>query len=100
MRPNYSGTLRPKITILGEELLKIEWIHESEGRIDEIIWTETIKVKAGCSAVSQVVCSGHFEPKPGYFMDENGLRHFVMACDPGELGVLGHHAKLSLGVGK
>lgn len=79
----YAGTLRPRITILGLEEAKVEWIN-TEG---VVVWTETSKPRQGYSFVSQITCVGEFATSPGYFVDEDGKRHFVMKCDPGRLGV-------------
>lgn len=80
----YEGTLRPKITILDEEQAKVEWLDD----VGTVIWTETVKPRKGYSFMSQVTCTGKFNIAPGYFVDEDGKRHFVLNCDPGKLGAL------------
>lgn len=81
-RKTYQGTLRPKITILGPEEARIEWCD----RDGNAIWTETAKPREGFSFMSQITCDGEFSTSPGYFVDEEGKRHFVMKCDTGKLG--------------
>lgn len=81
----YSGELRAKITILEPEEASIEWCD----RNGLVVWMETSKPREGMSFMSQIVCTGEFKTVPGYFVDEDGKRHFVMKCDPGELGAFG-----------
>jgi hypothetical protein len=84
----YQGTLRPRISIPEPGRVKVEWIDVDTG---VVIWTETGKPREGRSFVSQIIASGKFETAPPYEVDSEGKRHFVMACEPGRLGVLGQN---------
>jgi hypothetical protein len=79
---NYSGELRPRITIIAIDHARVEWLNVD----NVVIWTEDVKPPIGMSFMSQIVCDGNFSTRPGYFVDPLGKRHFVMACDPGRLG--------------
>lgn len=86
----YEGKLRVKCTPL-DGALKIEWWDE----VNRVaIWTETIKHREDHSFVAQIACTGTFAPSGGYYIDEDGLRHHVLKCDPGQLGVMGQRVKL------
>lgn len=89
---DFTGTLRARYTILSLTELKVEWIDQET---NVVIWTETTKPREGWSAMSQIVCAGAFLTTNSYFIDEEGLRHFSMRCDPGQVGVLGQ--KLAVG---
>lgn len=83
----HEGVLRCRIEILSESSIRIQWFDE---KTKEVIWTETIGVPTkGYKAVSQIECSGHFQPTSGYYMDEFGLRHFRTKAEPGLIGVSG-----------
>lgn len=85
----FHGTLRPRISILSEEAIKVEWLDLTDSVNPVTIWTETIKIKPECAAMSQIECTGDFKTVPGLFYDAEGRRHFVMKCEPGRLGVFG-----------
>ena len=84
MFTEFTGTLRARITLIGGGV-KIEWM---DPRTLEVVWTETCTPKAGMSFVSQIECQGEFHPRSGFFMDENGKRHFVLNAEPGQLGAV------------
>lgn len=76
--PNrFTGTMRAKITLL-EGGVCIEWIN---AETMEVIWTETVQPADGCAAVCQIAGIGEFEPRPGYFIDSEGKRHFAMPAE-------------------
>jgi len=80
-RKTYEGVLRCRVSVLALDKVKLEWFDE-ETR--EVIWTETITMPSeGLSGISQINCSGSFETRNGYFMDEFGLRHHRMTAEPG-----------------
>ena len=84
-RTQYEGVLRCRVGILSESSVRIEWWDE---KTKEVIWAETIGVPTkGFKAVSQIQCSGHFQPASGYYVDEFGLRHFRTKAEPGLIGV-------------
>lgn len=83
LRKEYDGVLRCRIKIVSPKQIRVDWFDE-ETR--EVIWSEEIKVPSeGMSAVSQIQCSGAFEPTNGYFMDEFGLKHHRMTAEPGKM---------------
>ncbi len=83
MRETYDGVLRCRISVLALDKVKLEWFNE-ETR--EVIWTETVTMpKEDLSAISQINCSGSFETRNGYFMDEFGLKHHRMTAQPGNM---------------
>lgn len=79
----YAGVLRPQITILSADRARVEWVDPATR---EVVWTEECSPRAGCAFVSQIECKGEFRPLPGYFVDADGKRHFVLAAEPGRLG--------------
>ncbi len=80
------GVLRPLFRLFDDSaVLQVEWL---DVETNKIVWTETIRPKAGMRAISQIVCSGEFQPMPGYFLDDDGRRHFVMHAEPGQLGTV------------
>lgn len=84
---SYSGQLRAKVTILAIDRCRIEWIKGDNPSL--VVWTEDIAITPGMSAVSQIAGEGEFEPRPGFFVDGAGKRHFVVQLEPGKIGVIG-----------
>lgn len=81
-RKTYTGTLRPEITLIDGGAV-ITWINP---RTREAVWTESCTPKPGFSFASQIECTGEFCTRDGYFIDQDGKRHFVMQADIGALG--------------
>jgi len=83
VRDTYEGVLRCRVSVLAMDKVKLEWFEE-ETR--EVIWTETIRMpQDGMSGISQINCSGSFDTRSGYFMDEFGLKHHRMTAEPGKM---------------
>ena len=80
--PSYEGTLRLLVTPLSEGKFRLEWLAGNK----QVIWTEECTPKAGCAFASQIQATGTFKAVPGYFLDSNGLRHFVMSAECGRIG--------------
>ena len=83
-RTNHTGTLRAEVTLI-EGGASIDWI---DPQTREVIWSETCKPKPGFSFASQIECMGDFCTRDGYFIDQDGKRHFVMYADIGLLGAI------------
>jgi len=70
----------------------VGWVEVENGRPGAELFTETFAIspdRAGCSYFSRVVFDKG-EVLPGTFwVDEAGNRHFVMAADPGLVGLIG-----------
>lgn len=82
-RNTYEGVLRCRVSILALDKVELKWFDE-ETR--EVIWTETIRMpEENLSGISQINCSGSFETRNGYFMDEFGLKHHRMTAEPGKM---------------
>lgn len=83
---DYDGILRAKITILSLSSVKVEWFNVDT---KEVVWTEeSTLIDGAVSVVSQIECTGHFKTVVGYFVDDRGLRHFVMNAETGHLGTV------------
>jgi len=80
----YTGTLRLCVRPLGERRLLMQWLAED----GTVVWTENAHVPADRGFVSQIVGTGTFIPQPGYFLDADNKRHFVISAEPGKLGAL------------
>ena len=81
---SYSGTLRPRITPLGGNSTKVEWVNETDG---SVVWVETCTPNDGFAFMSQIVCTGDFATQTSsYFIDTEGKRHFVLHAEEGRLG--------------
>lgn len=78
----HTGTLRAEITLI-EGGASIDWI---DPQTREVVWSETCKPNPGFSFASQIECQGEFHIRDGYFIDQDGKRHFVMQADMGQLG--------------
>ena len=77
----HQGILRPRITLLDDsKTVIIEWC---DVETDGVIWTEQITIPPARRAYSQIVCSGDFQTRPGFFVDNEGKRHFVVHAQPG-----------------
>lgn len=81
----HRGTLRMCVRPLGDRCLSLQWICDET---QDIIWTEMVNVPEDRGFVSQIVGTGTFRPHPGYFLDLENKRHFVIAAEPGKLGAL------------
>lgn len=81
-RKTYKGTLRPQITLI-EGGASIDWI---DPITREVIWSESCRPKSDFSFASQIECNGDFTVKDGYFIDQDGKRHYIMQADLGIFG--------------
>ncbi len=85
--------IRAKITPF-DGGLTVEWAEVDEaGNVGAVHKTETFRAPAGAGpGWSYVTCAGFAqgEAAPGTFwLDAAGRRHFVLAADPGAVGLFG-----------
>lgn len=76
------GKLRPQFYLHDDKII-VEWCTPER----RVVWTEAIAIREGHKMASQIECDGTFVATAGFYVDTDGNRHFVMAAEPGKLGL-------------